>query len=656
MNFLINKILRESIYELLNEGRNADKAKANTYEVIKNFFAKQNGGSVPSWLDDVFEDQAANPNRLSVLEYIEDTFKRDFFGTNVSDSVIRLEPIMMNVALGLGFEQNNSDSERLSRLKAIITYIKTNSKKEGFPIQLNKLNLENTTYDMLDDVFGKAIDLQLAQDDAEGNMLDNDAQMNPNYEVLVIDDMNEAYKYGKHSCHDSILCFTTHEDMWEKFTAKGANKAYLVLNKRWKEIKEEWGENNPYDEYGLSMIFVFVNPEGNIAFSNTRWNHGTREHVSNVDNSFTKADLSKLLHVNFNSVFKPFSEAELRQKGIVTVKMAKQMLEQGADPKDVFDSVEEFSDGFIAVRLGYKCSLIDKTRKLIGDGKLWFDGIGDFYDGFAKVELNGKCSYINTDGNLIGNGNMWFDWAEDFESGLAQVELNGKYSFINTDGNLIGDGKLWFDWVSVSFYNGFARVGLNGKYSFIDTNGKLIGDGKLWFGNVNDFKNGLAKVKLNGKYSFVNTDGNLIGDGKLWFDDVNNVANGFIRVKLDDKYSFIDTNGKLIGDGNMWFDGVDYFFSKGFAVVKLNDRYSFIDTNGKLIGNGNMWFDRADTFFYNGFAPVKLNGKYYLMDTNLNFYDDDTKQPTPNPFKNTNESKYNLKKIIREEIFEHIGY
>ena len=396
MNFLINKILRESIYELLNEGRNADKAKANTYEVIKNFFAKQNGGSVPSWLDDVFEDQAANPNRLSVLEYIEDTFKRDFFGTNVSDSVIRLEPIMMNVALGLGFEQNNSDSERLSRLKAIITYIKTNSKKEGFPIQLNKLNLENTTYDMLDDVFGKAIDVQLAQDDAEGNMLADDAQMNPNYEVLVINNMKEAYEYGQYSCHKSILCFTTHEDMWRKFTANGANKVYLVLNKRWKEIKEEWGENNPYDEYGLSMIFVFVNPEGNIAFSNTRWNHGTREHVSNVDNSFTKADLSKLLHVNFNSVFKPFSEAELRQKGIVTVKMAKRMLEQGADPKDVFDSVEEFVNGFAKVRLNDKYSFINTNGNLIGDGNMWFDGVGGFNSGFAQVVLNDRWYLMDT--------------------------------------------------------------------------------------------------------------------------------------------------------------------------------------------------------------------------------------------------------------------
>ena len=52
------------------------------------------------------------------------------------------------------------------------------------------------------------------------------------------------------------------------------------------------GEGNPYDEYGTSMIFVFIDPEGNITASNCRWNHRTEgEYNGSVDHAFTKTTL-----------------------------------------------------------------------------------------------------------------------------------------------------------------------------------------------------------------------------------------------------------------------------------------------------------------------------------------------------------------------------
>ena len=238
---VLEKILRNTIINFINEGRNAEKAKQNTYNVIKNYFKNA------SWLNDVFNDHAANPNRLTVLEYIEDSFRRDFFGTNVSDSVIRLEPIMMNIALGLGFEQNETDGEKLNRLKSIIQYIKLNNGKEGFPIQLNKLTIDNTSYEGLNELFGEIIDNEIAKDNETANQYDSNSNMNPNYEVIEIHNQSEAYEYGHYSCSRSILCFTNHSDMWEKFTNRGLNKVYLILNKNWKNIPEEYGENNPYD-------------------------------------------------------------------------------------------------------------------------------------------------------------------------------------------------------------------------------------------------------------------------------------------------------------------------------------------------------------------------------------------------------------------------
>ena len=103
--------------------------------------------------------------------------------------------------------------------------------------------------------------------------------------------------------------------------------------------------------------------------------------------------MSKLLNVNFDSVFKPlhsFSDV------LVT---AKQQLQNGADPSDVFNWVCRFYDDFARVRLGDKCNLINTDGNILRED-LWFDNVRDFKNGFAMVKLNGKWYYIDTQGNL----------------------------------------------------------------------------------------------------------------------------------------------------------------------------------------------------------------------------------------------------------------
>lgn len=523
------------INDYLNEGRNADKAIKNTYAVIKNFFNNA------SWLDNTYNERTLNPDNLTVMEYIEHSFRTDYFGTNVSDSVIRLEPIMMNVALKLGFEQNNSDGEKLKRLQDIITYIKLNSKKENFPIQLNKLTLENTSFDTLNELFGKVIDYETTQDNEQANQYNDNSKINPNYSIIEINSQNEAKKYGQYSCHNSILCYTTYEEKWKEFTNNGINKVYLILNKNWQNIPEKYGENNPYDEYGLSMIFLFINPDGNIAFSNTRWNHGTREHVNNVDHSFTKSQISKLLNINFDSVFKPYSEEEIKSKEPKTIEKIISMLKQGAPLEDIFDKVKPIGNGLIEVYHNNKCSIITPKRELIGNGDIWFDRIGKFYDGFAIVYLNGEYSIINENGNLIGN--MWFDWVEPSSEGFFIVMNDDKLTFMDTHGNFINNGNSWFDKAS-SFKEGFAVVSLNNKYSFIDKNGNFINNGKSWFDKASSFKNNLAMVKQDNNISFVDKNGKLIGNGNIWFDKDSNphtVYNNLITFDENDKTLLYDT-------------------------------------------------------------------------------------------------------------------
>lgn len=295
-------ILESKLKYLLDEGKNAEKAKLETYKVIERFFG------YASWLSYPFNDEAANPNHLSIRDYIENKLRELLFHANCPDAFIRLEPIMMNVALHLGFEQQEQDVTRLNRLAMIVRYIEENYRKPDFPIQLSQLNISNTTYDTLNDLFGSIIDGEIEEDNQAANSYPEDSVMNPNYEVKEVNSFDEAEYYGKYSCSKSPLCYGEASTTWDQYTNDGANKAYVILRKGWKDIPEIHGENTPYDEYGLSMIFVFITPDGNLAYSNTRWNHDTEgKGPRNVDQSFNKTKIAELLNVNFNSIFKPWS-------------------------------------------------------------------------------------------------------------------------------------------------------------------------------------------------------------------------------------------------------------------------------------------------------------------------------------------------------------
>ena len=132
---LVETVMKR-VYSLLNEGRNAEKAKEKTLEVIRDFFNNA------SWIEDEFVDAAANPNHLSVIDYIENRLKELCFHANIPDSVIRLEPIIMNIALSLGFEQTNPDSAKLNRLFRIVNSLPDLHRNGLLPkgIQLNQLN------------------------------------------------------------------------------------------------------------------------------------------------------------------------------------------------------------------------------------------------------------------------------------------------------------------------------------------------------------------------------------------------------------------------------------------------------------------------------------------------------------------------------------
>ena len=535
------------------------------------------------------------------------------------------------------FYLNNelNDGNTIHSLNKVLPYIASEAHINEYDNDLNGMGLN--------DIINR-FSASIKQDSelSRQNSYSKQHIQNTDYKIVKIPDFNTASQYGEYT----QWCVTHSSDMYDSYTNNGIGLFYFCLKNGFENIPKEKGENAPLDEYGLSMIAVSVDEDGEPNTITCRWNHD----MNGNDHIMTKDELEELLGVNFYEVFKPYTEDELMSKGKVSRKLAVELLSQGVDPKDIFDYIGDMHEGLTRVELNNKCSFIDSNNRLIGDGKLWFTYASSFNNGFAKVNLNNKWSFIDTNGKLIGDGNQWFDDVNDFEDRLAKVQLNNKYSLINKKGELIYNGKLWFNWINNVFKYDFAIVELDDKCTLIGINGKLIGDGNLWFDDVGDFYNGFAAVQLNNKWSFIDTEGNYIKNGKLWFDRASNFKNGFASVGLNNKYTFIDTNGNYIKNGELWFDYASPF-KTNFAIVELNNKYSllsiegnliyngklwfdelfktkndfyitklnnkwtFINPNGKLIGGGNLWFSWIDDFI-NDFAKVELKGKFSFINTN----------------------------------------
>ena len=193
------------------------------------------------------------------------------------------------------------------------------------------------------------------------------------YEIVKIDSFNDAKKYYKYTYPDSRWCLTHMEDMYDSYTCDGINQIYFCLKHGFEDIKPVVGENAPLDEYGLSMLSIIVNEEGELAYCTTRWNHDNEGN----DNAMNSVEISKVVNVNFYEVFKP------NTKWKDMINNAIQRLNNGESPKKIFDEVYDFKDGYATVKLNDKFNFINTNGEILSDR--WFDYVFYFKDGYAKV-------------------------------------------------------------------------------------------------------------------------------------------------------------------------------------------------------------------------------------------------------------------------------
>ena len=453
-------------------------------------------------------ENAKNNNMKPARKYLEEKLGldneqiMDFFGKMQHD----IPNVRMNNCkyfLGVTrmiMEKQLTNGESIMKLNSILKYINNDeSLNSSFDRNLNGLTFEKLLEQTSDGME------QAYKSERERFSSTDFGERNNSYSIVKINNFKEASEYGMYTS----WCVTHSKEAFDSYTNYGICVFYFCLKDGFESIPEKIGENCPLDEYGLSMLAVCVDENGECNSITCRWN----DNNGGNGNIMSTEELSRLLGVNFYEVFKPST-------------LFKEKLEKAL-------------------------SLAEK-----GDFS-GFDNIDNFdKNGLAKVELNNKWNFIDTNGNFLSK--QWFDYISYFENGFAKVMLNNKYNFIDVNCNLLS--KQWFYIVYDFNEYGISKVKLNNKWNFIDTNGNLLS--QQWFDNVYNFNEyGISIVVLNKKCNLIDTNGNLLS--QQWFDNIFSFnKNGIAQVELNRKWNLIDKNGKLLS--KQWFDSYDdaYYFMR----------------------------------------------------------------------------------------------
>jgi hypothetical protein len=345
-------------------------------------------------------------------------------------------------------------------------------------------------------------------------------------------------------------------------------------------------EFNGYDNYGLSMIFVWIDRFGNLCKSNTRWNHEAKYAPGHgVDTAMTETDIAMLMGEPFEQVFNVEKVDKLEK--------IKERLANGEIPEDIFDSCVCRNDFSLVVTINGKYNILREDNTFVWDKPIeeWFDycSFSEYGSGCILVKVGEKYNFLKEDGTLVWKNDewpdtsSWFDWVDGFREGVAYVKIGISVNFLRLDGTLVWhnddfpDTSYWFSEMSEHFFkNGKVAVKL-GLYWY---NLKL--DGKLY--DYND------KVVLESK-----TNPRLLTESN------NSKAAANKTKRLIAQLNNLDVNDPKVGEIERKFEneffGAENYSADWFIVLEPN-AYSWAYGDGGDEQDAKRCLDYANKIYY----------------------------------------------------------
>ena len=318
-----------------------------------------------------------------------------------------------------------SDGNAIMKLNKTLKYVASDAHVNEYDNSLNGMSVN----ELVQRFAG------VQQQDADASRAESYSKQftrNNDYTIVRIPDAKTAAKYGRYTS----WCVTHDKRMYNSYTADSTGLFYFCFRNGFENEQPIESEGCPLDSYGLSMIAVSVTLDGELNTCTCRWNHDN----GGNDNIMDKAQIEELLGVNFYEVFKPYTRDELHAKGKILFDEVPELLAQGKKPEEIFEDIDDFSEGYARVELNNKYNFINTNGELVSPNQ-WFDFVTNFsVNGYAVVRLNNKCNFINTNGELV-SPNQWFDFVTNFfingyAKGHAKVKLNNKLYLLRFDGVL----------------------------------------------------------------------------------------------------------------------------------------------------------------------------------------------------------------------------
>ena len=551
--------LKENIFSklFLTESSNSKKAHRDTRQILARVLNRT--------VDDPMVIQS------------EQAFEKEVFGEGLrTDWFITLEPY----AAKWVYLQNYP----LPKVKSTLSYIAAKASsvqdRTTFMQQVKAIDDFGDLWFFIEKC--KKEDRKFARDNR------NETQaLNQNYDVLGPLSFEESAKYGNEtggngeSCK---ICYTQYPNTWKSsdYSNDDKNNLFILLRKDWKSVSpqhdgseadnglgEPYNTLTGYDDYGLSMVFVWLTPEGELHESNTRWNHGGSFISPNVDKAFTEDSIQKLMGAPFESIFNVDSMYE-------KLDTVDERLANGESIDSICDEVKEIYAYLYLLRIGEKYNLYRYHFGLVF-GDYWANSIvrlneiGDLYCDFggrgyvytSEKNLMSFDAYIDVLQERIQNGT---ELASLFPN---RVTISSNYTMVSFDQNTLGDISacniitsdgifLSNKWqkrakVNSSSINNCVEVILGDKMNILKNGDTFLFDVPYedWYSRIeySENNNVFVAAKLGKGITIIGQDLSPLTDE--WYSRVTNINNkeGFCTVVfMDGHWGYVGLyDGRTLG-------------------------------------------------------------------------------------------------------------
>ena len=255
--------------------------------------------------------------------YPFESVEKDLYGFYFKSALFynnEFEHGIARIAIGeLNFDMGMQYSTQFMYLKKILKCImEIDSEYEKYDADLNGMS-----YDELYNTYSDIIESDYHR--MEDRINSAEYVRNPNYNTIRVESYEQAQLFYKYTSPESRWCVCYDEKKYNAYIDNGNNAMYFVLYNGFKDIEkpeidgekgggraasfvdyecvnDEHAAYLPYDEYGMSMLLITVDPDGRLNCCASRWNH---EFNLFARDYLDEEHISNILGVNFYQEFVP---------------------------------------------------------------------------------------------------------------------------------------------------------------------------------------------------------------------------------------------------------------------------------------------------------------------------------------------------------------